>query len=93
MNNNLKYPDYNSFKSLSDFKRCVLHGSEIEFVWEDKEYWITYYEKGKISVYQSYRPDTEKVYNTVDDLLLYQLETGEYLKDIILKAIISSRTI
>ena len=93
MYDNLKYPDYNSFDSLSDFKWCILHGSEIEFVWKDKEYWITYGEDGKISVYQSYRPDTEKIYDNVDSLLSYQLETGEILKDIILKAEISSRTL
>ena len=93
MFDNMNYPDYNSFESISDFKWCVLHGSEIEFVWKDKDYWITYYENGNISIYQSYRPDTEKIYDTVDELLLYKLETGEQLKDIILKAVISSRTL
>ncbi|MBR3817447.1 MAG: DUF4417 domain-containing protein [Clostridia bacterium] len=93
MFDNMNYPDYNSFESISDFKWCVLHGSEIEFVWKDKDYWITYYENGNISIYQSYRPDTEKIYDTVDELLLYKLETGELLKDIILKAVISSRTL
>ncbi len=93
MLNNMNYPDYNSFESVNDFKRCVLHGSEIEFVWKDREYWITYRKGRKISIYQSYRPDTEKIYDTVNELLLYKLETGELLKDIILKAVISSRTL
>lgn len=93
MNNYSNHPDYNSFESLSDFKWCVHDGSEIEFVWKDKIYSITRCDNGKISIAQSYRQETEGIFNSVDDLLLYELETGELLKDIILKATITDRTL
>ena len=93
MNDYSNYPDYNIFESLSDFKWCVHDGSEIEFVWNEKVYSITRCDNGKISIAQSYRQETEGIFNTVDDLLLYELETGELLKDIILKATITDRTL
>ena len=91
--NNLNYPEYNSFESLSDFKWCVLHGSEIEFVWKEIVYCIVYDDKNKIHICKSYCLETEGIFDTVDELFLYQLQTGEILKDVILKATITDRTL
>lgn len=93
MNNCINYPDYNSFESLSDFKWCVLDGSEIEFVYNEKVYSVTHCDNGKISIAQSCNQETDEIFDSVDDLLLYKLETGELLKDIILKSTITDRTL
>lgn len=93
MNNSETYPDYNKLNTISDFKWCVIHGGEIEFVWKDKIYSITHDTNKQIGISQIYRQDTEEVYENVDQLLTYTLETGEKLNDIITRAEISSRTL
>lgn len=93
MNNLETYPDYNKFNTISDFKWCVIHGGEIEFVWKDKIYSITHDTNKQIGISQIYRQDTEQIYENVDQLLTYTLETGEKLNDIITRAEISSRTL
>ena len=93
MNNLETYPDYNKFNTISDFKWCVIHGGEIEFVWKDKIYSITHDTNKRIGISQIYRQDTEQIYENVDQLLTYTLETGEKLNDIITRAEISSRTL
>lgn len=93
MNNSETYPDYNKFNTISDFKWCVIHGGEIEFVWKDKIYSITHDTNKQIGISQIYRQDTEQIYENVDQLLTYTLETGEKLNDIITRAEISSRTL
>lgn len=90
--NGRNYPDCNSFDSLSDFKWCIIHGGEIEFVWKEKTYSIIYHER-KIYISQIYRPETEKAYDDIDSLLEHRLETGETLKEIILDAAITDRTL
>ena len=93
MNNSETYPDYNKFNTISDFKWCVIHGGEIEFVWKDKIYSITHDTNKRIGISQIYRQDTEQIYENVDQLLTYTLETGKKLNDIITRAEISSRTL
>lgn len=90
--NGRNYPDCNSFDSLSDFKWCIIHGGEIEFVWKEKTYSIIYHD-GKIYISQIYCPETEKTYDDIDSLLEHRLETGETLKEIILDAAITDRTL
>lgn len=47
----------------------------------------------RIGISQIYRQDTEQIYENVDQLLTYTLETGEKLNDIITRDEISSRTL
>lgn len=78
---------------LSSFKRSVSHGAEIELVWKDIIYSITHRDDNKIGISQAYKQETEKLYDTADELLTYQLQTGETLKEIITKAEISDCTL
>lgn len=73
------------FLSINDFLNCVNAGAEIIIEWEKKTYSISWY-NGKISVAQSYKQETEVLYETADAILNYKLESNEFLKDIITKA-------
>ncbi len=92
MNNNHYNDDY-SFRSISDFKQIVKRGAEIEFVWKDVIYWITPENNKKIAVYEANNEKTYIEHDTVEEVLLYKLATGETLRDVILQAEISSRTL
>ncbi len=87
-----KYNDDYAFHSFSDFKQVVKTGAEIEFVWKDILYSITWHEK-KIIICEGYNQESEMLYDTVDELLTYKLITGETLHDVILQAEITSRTL
>lgn len=73
------------FLSINDFLNCVNAGAEIIIEWEKETYSISWY-NGKISVAESYKQETEVLYDTVDTILNYKLESNEFLKDIITKA-------
>lgn len=75
----------NNFDSIDDFLNCVNAGAEIIIEWEKKTYSISWYNK-KISVAQSYKQETEVLYDTTNAMLNYKLESNEFLKDIITKA-------
>ena len=92
MENNNILP-YETFETISSFKRSVSHGAEIELVWKDIIYSITHTDDKKISISQAYKQETEKLYYTADELLTYQLQTGETLKEVITKAEISDCTL
>ena len=84
---------YETFETISSFKRSVSHGAEIELVWKDIIYSITHVENNKISICQAYKQETEKLYDTADELLTYLLQTGETHKEVITKAEISDCTL
>lgn len=73
------------FLSINNFLDCVNAGAEIIIEWEKKTYSISWY-NGKISVAQSYKQETEVLYETADAILNYKLESNKFLKDIITKA-------
>lgn len=82
----------NSFSSLSDFKQVVKRGAEIEFVWKDIIYSITWADK-KVGISEAYNQESENLFDSAEELLTYELVTGETLKEVILKAEITSRTL
>lgn len=88
---NKNFP-YETFETISSFKRSVSHGADVELVWKDIIYSITH-DNNKISISQAYKQETEKLYDTADELLTYQLQTGETLKEVITKAEISDCTL
>ncbi len=87
------YNEDKKFQTISEFKWCVNHGAEIEFVWKDIIYWITPENNKKIAVYEANNEKTYVEHDTVEEVLLYKLATGETLRDVILQAEISSRTL
>lgn len=84
---------YETFETISSFKLSVSHGAEIELVWKDIIYSITHTTNNKIGISQAYKQETEKLYDTADELLTYELQTGEILKEVITKAEISDCTL
>lgn len=66
------------------------HG-EVLLRWKGKEYSITHY-NNQISISQPYRQDTERMFNTAEELLAYRID-GVTLRDIIRQAEIIYRTI
>ena len=82
-----------NFESISDFKRSINRGAEIQFEWKNKIYGVIRYGTGnKITIYQSNRPETERVCDTADDALEYMLG-ADRLRDIITKVNVIERTI
>jgi hypothetical protein len=81
----------NRFKTISDFKWCIHDGGEVQFVYHAKTYGIIHH-NGKIIISEIYNEETEKTYNTVDELLEYKVD-GNRLRDIITQAEIIDRTL
>ena len=74
-----------NFESISEFKRSLNWGAEIEFVWNNVTYGVMRYgTDNKITIYQMYRPETEKVCETADEALEYMLG-NDRLRDVITK--------
>ena len=82
--------DYN-FESISDFEDCMIRGGEVLFKWEDKTYSITHTAK-EISIAESYKQETEKLYLTVDEVLSFMLGDTS-LRDVITQVEVICRTI
>lgn len=82
--------DYN-FESISDFEDCMIRGGEVLFKWEDKTYSITHTAK-EISIAESYKQETEKLYLTVDEALSFMLGDTP-LRNVITQVEVICRTI
>lgn len=82
-----------NFESISEFKRSLSWGAEIEFIWNGISYGVVRYgTDNKITIYQAYRPETEKMCETADDALEYMLG-NDRLRDVITKVRVVARTI
>ncbi len=93
MNDSIIYienPD-SHFESISDFKDCMLRGGEVIFQWKDRVYSITHTDK-EISIAESYKQETRKLYATADEALSYMLD-GTPLKEVIKQVVIICRTL
>ncbi len=83
----------NRFKTISDFKRCMRCGGEVELEWNGIHLGIVPYGKDKkISVYLWNRPETERIFNTADDVLDYMVG-ADRLRDVITQVTVLDRTI
>lgn len=79
------------FDSISDFKWCMKCGGEVEFDWNGKSYGIVHDENG-IVLYEANKPESEKVFETSDDILNETFE-GQKLREIIKDINVTMRTI
>ena len=84
-------PEQNRFVSISDFKWCIHDGGEVQFIYHAKIYGIIHHH-GKIIISQLYNEETEKAYDTVDELLKYNVD-GDPLYNVITKVTVIDRTI
>lgn len=81
-----------NFETISEFKRSMNWGAEIEFEWNGIIYGIVRYgTDNKIIIYIANRPDTEKVCETVDDALEYMVGEDR-LRDVITQVHVLART-
>ena len=71
MDNYIIVPDGSmNFETISEFKRSLSWGAEIEFVWNNITYGVIRYgTNNKITIYQANRPETEKYVITLMMLL------------------------
>ena len=81
----------NRFKTISDFKECIIRGGEVVFSWNGITYAVSSY-AGKIGISESYKQETEKLCDTVDEVLEFMVGTDR-LYDVITKVTVIDRTI
>ena len=91
----IHFDGYDSFESMDDFKFSLTAGREIVIKWGETEYTIL--NEGdnddEFTICEADKPETEKVFKTVDELLDFTLKTGEVLKSIITQAEVNWRNI
>ena len=80
----------NLFKTISEFKECIIRGGEPIFVWNGDTYGVCFADTG----YCIARIDgtCEKLCSTPDSVLEYLVD-GDWLRDIITKVTVISRNI
>ena len=93
MSNTLIIPDGSlNFETISEFKRAINWGAEIEFEWSGITYGVVRYgTDNKITIYVADRPETEKVCETADDALEYMVGEDK-LRDVITQVHVLART-
>ena len=81
-----------NFETISEFKRSINWGAEIEFEWNGITYGVVRYgTDNKITIYIVNRPETEKVYETADDALEYMVGQDR-LRDVITQVRVVARS-
>ena len=85
-------PEENRFKTISDFKWCMLRHGEVAFEWQGKDYSITHRTSGEIGISEAYRQETEKLCKDADEVLEYLVD-GIRLREIITQVEVTDRTI
>lgn len=83
--------DQDKFSTISEFKWCINDGGEVKFIWQGKTYDISRIDN-KISICQALKQETEKLYDTTEELLEY-LVGDNRLRDIITQVEVLYRTI
>lgn len=80
----------NRFKSISEFKDCVIRGGEPVFIWHGNTYGVCFVDTG----YCIARIDGtgEKICSTADSILEYVLD-GDRLIDVITKVTVIYRNV
>ena len=80
----------NRFKTISEFKECIIRGGEPVFVWNGESYGVCFADNG----YCIARIDGtgEKMCSTPDSVLEYLLD-GDRLRDVITRVTVISRNI
>ena len=90
MNYGVNSEEDNRFKTISEFKECLIRGGEVEFQWKGNAYSIGGYDKYAICV--SNREETEKLCDTPDEVLEYMVGEDR-LRDVITQVTVIWRTI
>ena len=94
MNNRYNYQNTEEddrFKTISEFKECMVRGGEVEFLWKGIHYSVTHY-SDSISISHSCRQDTEMQRATADEILEYMVGEDR-LRDVITQVTVLLRTL
>lgn len=83
-------PEDMRFKTISDFKECMICGGEVVFVWNNTRYGIVR-SNGKFHVASEGRSD-EQWFDTPDDVLEYTVGSDR-LRDVITRVTVLDRII
>ncbi len=82
-----------NFESISEFKRSLSWGAEIEFEWKGVHYGVVRYgTDNKITIYEANKPETEKICETPDEALEYMVGEDR-LRDVITQVEVHFRSI
>ena len=84
-------PEENKFETISDFKMCMYQGGEVQFEWNNKDYYITHPD-GLICIYEPYKEETAKEYKTIEETLEHIID-GQKLREIITKVTVWERNV
>jgi len=82
----------NRFKTISEFKDCVIRGGEIEFEWKGVGYTVSRDENGVLSIAEWYKPETDCECDGPDEVLEYMV-AGDRLRDVITQVKVWARTL
>ena len=81
-----------NFETISEFKRSISWGAEIEFEWNGITYGVVRYgTDNKITIFIANRPETEKVCETADEALEYMVGEDR-LRDVITQVRVVARS-
>ena len=84
------FDEENHFKTISNFKECIIRGGEPVFSWKGLQYGVCFY--GDRYCIALTNGEQEKICDTPDDVLNYQV--GEdLLRDVITRVIVLHRNI
>ncbi len=78
------------FKTISEFKECLIRGGEVEFDWKGKSYSITHYNE-KIAISEANKQETEVLCDTADEVLEYMVGEDR-LRDVVTQILVESRS-
>lgn len=94
MNNKINTLEDNAFKTISEFKNCIIRGAEIFFAWENVKYGITpFVSYVNICIYDDFAGIIKEYdFETADELLDFQVGDNR-LRDIITKVEVIDRTL
>ena len=80
----------NHFKTISNFKECIIRGGEPVFIWKGLQYGVCFYgDKYCIALTDG---EQEKICDTPDDVLYYQVGEDR-LRDVITQVTVLHRNI
>ncbi|TCS80371.1 hypothetical protein [Tepidibacillus fermentans] len=75
---------YDKYKNIEEFREDIDTVGEIIFKYRDKEYSLTY-DGEKIFIAESYKQETEQVFNGIEDFLNNYKIDGTSIKDLATK--------
>lgn len=90
MSNQYNSIEQNRFKTISEFKECIIRGGEPVFSWNNSQYGVCFYEAGYCIA--AINGANEKICATPDDVLEYTIGSDR-LRDIITQVAVISRNI